>query len=250
MYTFDSRIRYSECSSRAQLSLEGLIDYFQDASTFHSEDLGLGIDYLKKEKLVWVLSAWQIEVERYPLFGEKVTVGTFPYDFKGCFGHRNFFLKESGGSFLAKANSLWTLLDLENKRPVRPNSLMTERYVLEEKLEMNYASRKIDVPDGGKEGEPIVIRRSHLDTNGHVNNGQYVRMAMESLPTEFAVGSLRAEYKKQALLGDVIHPCTVETADGFIVSLRDMAGTAYANVEMKAYGMQKHRSGGLAGNEE
>lgn len=249
MYTFDSRIRYSECSSRAQLSMEGLIDYFQDVSTFHSEDLGLGIEYLKKEKLVWVLSAWQIEVERYPLLGERVTVGTFPYDFKGCFGHRNFFLKESGGSFLAKANSLWTLLDLENNRPVRPTPLMMDRYVLEEKLEMDYASRKIDVPGGGAEKEPIVVHRNHLDTNCHVNNGQYVRMAMEFLPADFEVGSLRAEYKKQALLGDVLYPCVVEGKESFIVSLRDSDGAVYVNVEMKECGRQKKGSR-LAGNEE
>ena len=64
MYTFDARIRYSETNRDGVLSLEGLLDYFQDASTFHSEDLGVGIGYLKKEHLVWVLSSWQIVVDR------------------------------------------------------------------------------------------------------------------------------------------------------------------------------------------
>lgn len=231
MYTFDSRIRYSECDSKGQLSLEGLINYFQDASTFHSEDLGLGIEYLDKEKQVWVLCSWQIVVERYPEMGERVVVGTFPYDFKGCFGSRNFFLKDEQGQYIAKANSLWTLLDLENQRPMKPTPIMLERYVLEEKLEMEYAPRKIDVPEGGVQQEPIVVHRNHLDTNHHVNNGQYVRMAMEYLPENFRIGELRAEYKKQALLGDVIYPRVIMEENMCVVSLCDETGVIYVNVE-------------------
>ena len=233
MYTFDSRIRYSECDSKGRLSLEELIDYFQDASTFHSEDLGLGIKHLDREKQIWVLSAWQIVVDRYPAMGERVVVGTFPYDFKGCFGSRNFFLKDEKGNFLAKANSLWTLLDLENQRPMKPTPIMIERYALEEKLDMDYAPRKIEVPDGGEKMEPVVVHRNHLDTNRHVNNGQYVRMAMEYLPEEFEIGQLRAEYKKQALLGDVIYPRMVSGDNLYAVSLCDENGVVYVNVEFK-----------------
>ena len=43
MYAFDSRIRYSETDSEGRLTLNALLNYFQDCSTFHSEDVGLGI---------------------------------------------------------------------------------------------------------------------------------------------------------------------------------------------------------------
>ena len=43
MYAFDSRIRYSETDSEGYLTLDALLNYFQDCSTFHSEDVGLGI---------------------------------------------------------------------------------------------------------------------------------------------------------------------------------------------------------------
>ena len=66
MYSFDSKIRYSECDSEGRLTLAALLNYFQDCSTFQSEALDVGIEYLKEKHLVWVLSFWQIEVERYP----------------------------------------------------------------------------------------------------------------------------------------------------------------------------------------
>ena len=41
MYTFDSRVRYSEVGVDGNLTIEALIDYFQDCTTFNSEDIGL-----------------------------------------------------------------------------------------------------------------------------------------------------------------------------------------------------------------
>ena len=67
MYIFDSRIRYSECDGQCKLRPEALLNYFQDVSTFQSEDLGVGIAYLMPRKLVWVLAAWQVEKACLPL---------------------------------------------------------------------------------------------------------------------------------------------------------------------------------------
>lgn len=235
MYTFDSRIRYSETDSEGRLSMEALLDYFQDCSTFHSEDVGVGINYLAEHGLVWVLSSWQIVVERFPALCEKVKVGTFPYDFKGCFGYRNFCMLEEDGSCLARANTLWTLLDTEKMRPAKPTAEMLQAYRLEEKLDMEYAPRKIAVPEGGTNKEPIEVRAQHLDTNHHVNNGQYVRMAMEFLPEGFAIRQMRAEYKKQAVLHDILCPYAVKTKNAWIISLQDGEGNIYVNVEFIGY---------------
>ena len=49
MYTFDSRVRYSETDPDGFLKIESLLDYLQDCSTFQSEDLGIGISFLKDQ---------------------------------------------------------------------------------------------------------------------------------------------------------------------------------------------------------
>ena len=38
MYTFDGRIRYSEVDRRRKLTAEKTIDYFQDCTSFQSEE--------------------------------------------------------------------------------------------------------------------------------------------------------------------------------------------------------------------
>jgi len=231
MYSFDSRIRYSETDSEGKLTLSSLLNYFQDVTTFQSEDLGLGIAYTGELHLAWVLSSWQIVVERYPRLGERVTIGTFPTEFKGFMGTRNFFMLGEDGAYLAKANTLWSLLSTDTGKPSLPTEKMLECYVLEEKLPMDYAPRKITIPEGGAAEESIVVKKHHLDTNHHVNNGQYVDMAMTYLPENFVIGQLRAEYKQQAFLDDVLYPYLVEDGAKYVVNLTDADGKTYVSVE-------------------
>lgn len=234
MYTFDSRIRYSEADSEGRLTLAALINYFQDCSTFHSEDVGLGMKYLKERNLAWVLSSWQIVVDRYPVIGERVTVGTQPYDLKGFLGYRNFFMSDEKGCYVAKANSLWTLLNTNTSKPNPVTEDMIQGYGLGERIEMEYAPRKIAVLQGGVIQEPIIVKKHNIDTNHHVNNQQFVDIAMDFLPEEFTVGQLRAEYKKQAFLGDVLTPYVAEEDGRMLISLTNSAGLPYVVVEFAA----------------
>ena len=47
-YSFDSRIRYSEIGENGCLTLPGVLNYFQDCCTFHSESIGQGMEVVKK----------------------------------------------------------------------------------------------------------------------------------------------------------------------------------------------------------
>lgn len=236
MYEFTGKIRYSEIDSDGKLSLEALLNYFQDCSTFQSEDMGVGLEYLGKQELAWVVSSWQIVVERFPALCEPVTIGTMPYAFKGFLGSRNFYMKDEAGNYLAKANSLWAMVDTKTMKPAIPTEQILKAYPPEQKLEMDYAPRKILIPDSGdiQAGweEEMVVRPYHLDTNHHMNNGQYIRMAMSYLPQGTRIRQMRAEYKKQALLGNVIRPyVATDHKQLYVVELCDEEGKPYANVE-------------------
>lgn len=227
MYSFDSRIRYSEIDSNAVLTIESLIDYFQDCSTFQTQDGPATMEYLREQGIAWVLNSWQIEIRRLPRLCEKVTIGTVPYTLKGPMGLRNFFMKTSDGEMLAVANSVWTLIDIKRGVPTRVTPEIIAAYPVEDRLGMDYQDRKIAIPEGeSRNAEEIVVRKHHLDTNNHVNNGQYIRMALESLSDKNRnVVSLRAEYKKQALLGDILYPVVIKSNMGdnkvYTVSLND-----------------------------
>ena len=230
MYQFQSKIRYSQLDSQGSLSLPALLDYFQDCSIFQSEELGVGVDYLKERELIWALSSWQIVVKRYPRLCENVTIGTAPYGFKGFIGFRNFWMLDEKGEEIAAANSVWSLIHTSGK-PAKPMPEMLEKYTLSPRRGMEYADRKIRFEGEGIPESPINVMAHHLDTNLHVNNGQYVRIAMDYLPEEFSIGQLRAEYKMQAVLGTTMYPVLFEDGKKMGISLQNEEGTVYCNVE-------------------
>lgn len=232
MYTYDSRVRYSEIDHREKMTLPAIINYFQDCSTFHSEDLGLGMAALKEKQKGWILSSWQIMVDRYPKLGEKIEIGTWATGFSGLYGTRNFCMKDEEGKMVAWANSIWVFMDMKRGRPAKPDQEEIERYGVEEPLPMEYASRKILLPEEAVEGDSFPVRKYHIDTNEHVNNCQYVQMALEVLEEELAIKQARVEYKKSAVYGDIIVPKIAKEENRIVVELCDTQGKPYAVVEL------------------
>lgn len=230
-YYFDGRIRYSELDENLRLSLHGLISYFQDCSIFQSEDLGVGVRYLEKEGRLWVLTSWQIRVNRYPFLGEHVRVGTWACGFRGFTGMRNFVMETGEGELLACAYSVWAYMDLKQGRPVRVPEEEIQAYGIEQALEMEYSGRKIHIPQTLSFYDSVTVHPRHLDSNHHVNNGQYVAIAQEYLPEGFEVRGLRTEYKQQARLGDVMVPGMAVAENSCVVVLNDQSGQPYVVVE-------------------
>ncbi len=109
MYSIKERVRYSETDKSGHLTLTGIVNYFQDCSTFQSEDLGVGMEFLKEHHHGWILSAWQVVVERYPKLCEEIEVSTWPTAFNGLYGTRNFVMKDKDNKCVAYANSIWQI---------------------------------------------------------------------------------------------------------------------------------------------
>lgn len=233
MYEMKSRVRYSEVGADKKLTLISLIDYLQDCATFHSEDLGIGIHYLAEKEMAWVLVSWQIVIERYPEFGENITIQTWPYGFRSFYADRNLVVRGEDGEVITKANSLWLLINLKTGHPMKPLPEQVEKYIIEPKIDMEYAPRKIKQPEIFDEIEPVEVYRHMIDTNGHVNNGQYVLIAHEMLPEGFKVSQIRTEYKNSAVLGDIMYPKTGMLDGAFIVRLDNEQGKTFAVIEFR-----------------
>lgn len=232
MYSFNSRVRYSEVNSEQELTLSSLMDYLQDCCTFQSEELNVGVEYLKEQHGAWVLSSWEVIVKRYPKLTENITIHTWPYDFKGFYGYRNFTVTDEQGEMIAAANSLWVYMDTDKMRPAKITQHLIDTYLPEfaAMLEYDWSERKIKISREAERKEPIVVQKYHIDTNHHMNNSKYVMTAENYLPEPFEITSVRVEYKKAAVLGDILYPEIVKEENGMIVSLTDEVGNPYAVV--------------------
>lgn len=233
MYSFESKVRFSEVDQEERLRITSLINFFQDCSTFQSEGLGLGIEELREKGKGWVLNAWQIIVNRYPAMGENVRIETWPTGFEGIYGTRNFRLSTKDGEVLAYANSIWVFMDMKKGRPIRPTEEDIQDYITEPAMKMDYAPRKVTLPKECESGEAYPVLRSQIDTNLHMNNSQYIQIALEVVPDCVHAKQIRVEYKKSAVFGDMIHTKITREEDRTVVQLTDENGKVYAAVEFK-----------------
>jgi len=101
-------------------------------------------------------------------------------------------------------------------------------YGLEPQLPMDCSTRKIEVPEEYEEKEPFVVPPYFIDTNHHMNNSRYVQVALAYLPEDFAFEEIRVEYKKEAVVKDIMIPRVSRMQDKTIVTLCGENGRAYA----------------------
>ncbi len=233
MYQLKSRVRFSEVNKDKILTLASLTDYLQDACTFQSEDLGAGMDVLRARNEAWILSSWEIVIKDMPKICEEITIGTFPCSFKGFYGHRNFCVTDEQNQIVAMANSLWVYINYGTKKPARIPEEVARCYddAIQEPIDFAWSERKIKYKGEGEARTPVPVHHFFIDTNEHMNNGKYILVAEEHLPENFKVERVRAEYRKAAVLGDVLYPVVYIDEHCITVALNDEANKPYAVIQ-------------------
>ncbi len=230
MYTYTRRVSYSDCNHTGRPRLANIVDYLQDASTFQSEEAGVGVDFLWAHNSAWVLASWQLDLDRLPTIGEEIKVWTNPYSVKGFFGERNYMLSGMDDAFYLRGNSIWMYVDLTTGRPKRVDPEMFTAYERGEPIEMEYLDRKFDMPSDLEEKECIRAPKLFLDTNQHVNNAKYLALAEEYIPDDFIPRRIRTEYKAPARYGDVMRPFIKLEENAFYASIRGEDDIVYCNM--------------------
>ncbi len=178
--------------------------------------------YFAEQNMVQLLATRQVEVIRVPEYKEELTVTTSVYGMKPMFGFRNTFIYDAEGKPCYKTWSMGAFVDKTAGKLKRVDDATIASMTLESQLDMNYRDRRIILPkEGGESLAPVKVLRADIDYNKHMNNANYVRVAMELLPEGFEVKGLRVEYRVAAKLGDVLLPTMYQIDHGFIVSLSD-----------------------------
>ena len=246
MYEIQERVRYSEVTEKGEMSLYSVVNLLQDCSTFHSHDVGMSIENVKKKQKAWLLSAWNIELYALPKLYEKLSVGTSPHDFRGIFAYRNFWVQNEAKDFYVKADSEWFCFDLEKGRPAKITEEMIAPFKeREDLLKLSPLQRKISFPEESLEGEAIPVVRDFLDTNHHMNNAKYIALAEEVIfqctgkpailfsenKKEFY--SIRAEYVKAYTLGDSIFPRLAREEGRTVVAFYNQNKELCCHVEIR-----------------
>lgn len=232
-YRFKQRVRYSEINSQNQLGISQIVNYFQDCSSFQSEDLGNGFEVLDQKQRAWFLLSWHIIIEQSPVFGQEISIGTWAYDWKKIYGYRNFDIQDENGTRMAYADSIWLYTNTKTGTPSRVCDEEMEIYGKEPRIPMGKISRKIALPKEYQQLEPFRVTKANIDTNQHVNNAQYLKFAEEYIPKDFHVYEIFVEYRHAATLHDMIYPRITQTGNAYYIQLCNQEGSPYVIIKLQ-----------------
>lgn len=220
MYSLKYKVTTSTCDTEGRLKLYSALQMMQDCSEMWLESEPVVKEYFRRENMAQLLASRQVEIIRVPTFKEALTVTTSVYEMKPMYGFRNTFIYDAEGKPCYRTWSMGAFVDMSNGKLKRVDDSVAQSLLIEPKQEMNYRDRRIILPkSGGQAADSIKVMHADIDYNRHVNNANYIRMAMELLPDDFIVTEMRVEYRVAAKLGDTLTPTVYEIENGFIVAL-------------------------------
>ncbi len=220
MYSLNYKVTTSTCDSEGRLKLYSALQMMQDCSEMWIDSEPGVKQYFTEQNMAQLLATRQVEIIRVPEYKENLTVTTSVYGMKPMFGFRNTFIYDAEGNPCYKTWSMGAFVDKTAGKLKRVDDATMASMTLEPQLEMTYKDRRIILPKmGGEVLDPNKVLRADIDYNRHMNNANYVRVAMELLPEDFEVKGLRVEYRVAAKLGDLLVPTIYHIENSIIVSL-------------------------------
>jgi acyl-ACP thioesterase len=232
-------VRFGEIDKSDKLTLDAVFKFFQEAAISHAENLGVGREDMASKGQGWVLSRMSVLVDRRPAYCENITIRSWPCGFEKLFAIRDYQIIGNDEKAVVSARSAWLVVDIEKRRPLRPQSVM-------EFLPLNEGQGVFSPDVGAVTGladrgnlQKIEERKAlynDLDFNGHVNNISYIKWIEDALDLQVLekAGKMRLDinYISEIMGGEMI--------DILFAPIDDTAGTAFA------FAGQKKENGQMA----
>jgi acyl-ACP thioesterase len=164
--------------------------------------------YREKYKAFWVFTKSKLHFEKRPVWREKIDASTFPIDNAGFKAHINTILCDKNGETLITANQEACVLDLEKHRPVKltglnypkenfPEPVFTQPF---EKFDSDFTEEDFKYEQ--------VIRSQHIDMSHHMNNIEYIKLALNVFSDDFLltheVKNLEVHYTGESKEGQTL----------------------------------------------
>lgn len=218
LYECDFVVDYVDIDTHGIISDCGFFKHLQEIGCLHAEKLGYGLNTSLKTGLAWVLLDWKLQVFKRPGWRARLHVRTWPAKTEHACNFRDYEIFDESGEKLAIATSRWVLYDLHKKRIVKITPDVVERFAPCGISVFDTGIEKLQEPEGAVVSFEYRVLRRDIDSNGHVNNLNYINFAKEALPDEVYnlahFSSIEVMYKKQCLVGSEIVGLYKEASKG------------------------------------
>lgn len=190
------KIGVDEVNKDFLMTNKAIIVSFQNTMSFYADSVHYGILDVSKTKLTWFIIDWKLEVFKRPKYGEEVLIKTWGRDADNSYMYVDFELY-ANNELYAIGTAKMVLFNLENKSfEIISNDIL--KIFIDKDNKSVFKERKLEhmIPlDKYENINKVVIRKSDLDFNNHVNNVKYFDYLLECSNIEY--NNVRITYRKE-----------------------------------------------------
>jgi len=211
-------VRFYETDGQGYAEPTAVLTMLEDAAANHCESIGWGLFRLARQSIGWVLLSGRMEMDRYPRYGETVTVRTWLSGYSPARGYRENILLDGHGKILGRARSAWALYNVERRRPERISREILDSWGIGGGPAADWdCAAPIPDPGSGSREKRYRVNGFDTDSNRHVNNIRYLQWALDALDSSETEGkclrSIDGRFVGEARLGDKIISAVENTGD-------------------------------------
>jgi len=203
-----------ELDRRQKVSIHAVCSYLIDTAGHHVHELGFSIPQLLEKRRSWFFSRFLLRLEAYPGWRDTITVETWPPGSQKLLALREWRLL-CGGETIGAGTSGWLMIDIEKRRPLRPESYPEwKQFIHPERIVVHSFGRlpSIDASAVLSGKREFSVRFDDVDLNGHANYLCYIDWILESLPPELRqqreLAELEVHFLREANYAEKVISCS------------------------------------------
>ena len=198
-YKIKTEVNVHDVDFNGVAKTSSILRYMQTAAQNQLTDGGMSYDELKSINRAFVLSRLKMEIDRPLRAHEPLQAITYPCESRGYSFLRCYAL-ESEGITVARAISVWALIDTETRSLIKVNDFDLRLPTLPQN---DLTLKPFRLPSALADVGGYGVHYGDVDQNRHMNNTKYPDMFSNFLPLDGKmIRSISISYQNEAQIGD------------------------------------------------
>jgi acyl-ACP thioesterase len=208
----------ADTDMEARLRIGGLMNFLVLGAIHSADHLGFGFDFLREQKLFWVLNRITIEIERPLHWYETAEVETWPKNLEKILYLRDYIVRDCHQAVIARVTSAWASIDTETHRPRLINEIDLPLFTsLKDKHGIESLPERVEPVTEGEQFN-LLTTYFDIDLNKHVTSSRYIDWMMDTFSVDFHRNhypkKITMNYLKETGAGERVRITRAQTPDG------------------------------------
>jgi acyl-ACP thioesterase len=202
VYTKKIKNSFSNIGASGELKIVNIMNMLQDIAVEYAMKLKISSRELATQNLFWVISRYQIEINRFAQLNDNLLISIQRNTHKSLYDLRWFKIETEDHQEIVNALGAWVMIDKKTGTPKHLDQFMTAEMLNKNTENVKKFFNNLSMIDKTHHEQSFKIRTHDLDLNQHVNNSTYVEWAVEALPEQllknFTIKKIKVVYLKES----------------------------------------------------